>query len=219
MIKVLVVDDHQIFRDGLRMLIDSTDGIEIVGEAGAAEKAMELIGQLEPDLVLMDIQMPEENGIDLTYRVKEAYPAVHVLMLTMFEDDQSVFSALQAGACGYILKGINREEMLSSIRIAGEGGAIFSPRIAGRVMAYFSGLAKATGPAKGQIDKSNLPMLSQREYDVLELLTDGADNQTIARKLTLTPKTVRNYVSQVLKKLEVESRDEAVIRNRLAGLT
>lgn len=202
------------------MLLDSTDDVQVVGEAGSGATAFEEIAMLSPDLILMDIQMPNENGIDLTYRVKAGFPNVNVLMLTMFEDDQSVFAAMQAGACGYILKGINREEMLRSIRIAGAGGAIFSPAIASRVMAYFTGLqsSEICAPSAASATDSKLPNLSQRERDVLNLLTEGADNCTIARKLTLTTKTVRNYVSQVLKKLEVDSRDEAVIRSRMAGL-
>ena len=216
MINVFIVDDHQIFRDGLRLLIDSAEDITLIGEAESGASALAQLKQLQPDLILMDIQMPNENGIDITFQVKRLYPQTHVLMLTMFEDEQSVFAALQAGACGYILKGIKHGDLLSAMRVAAGGGAIFSPRIAARIMTYFGNLHSASAAPSPTVQ---LPRgLSQRERDVLQLLAQGEDNNTIADRLTVTPKTVRNYVSQVLKKLEVRDRFEAAALAQRAGL-
>ena len=158
----------------------------------------------------MDVHMPDENGITVTRQIKQRYPEVAVLMLTMFEDDNSLFSAMKAGACGYILKGINQTDMLGSIRLAANGGAVFSPRIAARMAAYFGRIQPTRSP--------NAPTLNQRERDILNCITAGDDNVAIADKLSLSPKTVRNYVSQLLKKLEAADRIEAADKARQRGL-
>jgi DNA-binding NarL/FixJ family response regulator len=201
MINIFVVDDHEIFRNGLRLLIDSTDDMTLIGEAESGADVLEKLAGLQPDLILMDIHMPGENGIDVTRRIKQHYPDMTVLMLTMFEDDKSVFAAMQAGASGYILKGIKHNEMLQILRMAAAGGAVFSPRIAGYIMQYFAHMETAQ-PASAV----ELPKLSGQEQDVLALIAAGDDNPTIAEKLTLPPRTVWNYVSQVLKKLTVSDR-------------
>lgn len=212
MIKIFVVDDHEIFRDGLRLLVDSTEDMTIIGEAESGEKVIEMLAGLEPDLILMDINMPGENGIEVTRRVKQQYPDMTVLILTMFEDDKSVFAAMRAGASGYILKGIKHAEMLQTLRVAATGGAVFSPRIASHIMRWFAQMETAQPEAENE----NL-RLSRREQDVLELIAAGYDNPSITEKLTLSPKTVRNYVSQVLKKLEVSDRVAAAEKIRRAG--
>lgn len=206
MTHVFIVDDHQIFRDGLRALLESTGEITVVGEADCGAGLLEKIAPAQPNLVLMDIQLPDTNGIILTRKVKTRFPDIAVLMLTMFEDDQSVFAAMQAGASGYVLKGISNDEMMVSIQTAATGGAVFSPNVAQYMLAHFRNAGMEDGkPSSRSAD----PALSQRELDVLRLIAEGYDNTAIAKKLTLTPKTVRNYVSRVLKKLNVRDRAEA----------
>ncbi len=213
MINIFVVDDHEIFRDGLRLLIESTEDMALIGEAESGADVLTKLADLQPDLILMDIHMPGENGIDVTRRIKQHYPDLTVLMLTMFEDDKSVFAAMRAGASGYILKGIKHNEMLQTLRVAATGGAVFSPRIAGYIMQFFTQIE--TVQPQPAVE---LPKLSRRELDILTLIAAGDDNPMISEKLTLSPKTVRNYVSQVLKKLEVSDRIEAAERARRAGI-
>lgn len=213
MITILVVDDHQIFRDGLRLLIDSTEDMSIVGEAESGIDVVEQIAELQPDLVLMDINMPGENGIEVTRRLKQRNPEQIVLMLTMFDDDKSVFAAMRAGASGYVLKGLKHNEMLQTLRIAASGGAVFSPSIAGYIMQWFMQVPTSLPDASVE-----LPKLSRRELDILALIAAGDDNPTITEKLVLSPKTVRNYVSQVLKKLAVSDRIAAAEKAKRAGL-
>jgi DNA-binding NarL/FixJ family response regulator len=213
MIKIFVVDDHEIFRDGLRLLIESTDDLTVIGEAESGEGVLEKLAANPPDLILMDIHMPGENGIEVTRRIKQQYPGLVVLILTMFEDDKSVFAAMRAGASGYVLKGIKHDEMLQMLRVAASGGAVFSPRIAGHIIQWFTGMDTP------QPDTTlELPELSRRELDILTLIAAGDDNPTIAEKLFLSPKTVRNYVSQVLTKLEATDRLDAAAKARRAGL-
>jgi DNA-binding NarL/FixJ family response regulator len=161
----------------------------------------------------MDINMPGENGIDVTRRIKQQYPDMTVLMLTMFEDDKSVFAAMRAGASGYVLKGLKHKEMLETLRLAAAGGAVFSPRVAGYIMQWFTQMQTAQPETPDEF-----PTLSRREQDVLALIAAGDDNPTITEKLVLSPKTVRNYVSQVLKKLAVSDRMAAADKARRAGL-
>jgi DNA-binding NarL/FixJ family response regulator len=213
MINIFVVDDHEIFRDGLRVLIDTAEDMNLIGEAESGASVLEKLADLHPDLILMDIHMPDENGIEVTRRIKQHYPDMIVLMLTMFEDDKSVFAAMRAGASGYILKGIKPSEMLQTLRLAASGGAVFSPHIAGYIMQWFAKMQTATPEPEVE-----LPELSRREQDILALIAAGDDNPMISEKLTLSPKTVRNYVSQVLKKLEVSDRVAAAKKVRQAGM-
>ena len=213
MITIFMVDDHQIFRDGLRLLIDSADDMTLLGEAASGEEALQKLATLQPDLILMDIQLPGENGIDVTRQIKQRYPDSTVLMLTMFEDDQSVFAAMRAGAIGYVLKGIQHQAMLQTLRIAAAGGAVFSPSIARQMMRWFE-----QQPNQHSSPTVELPALTQRERAVLVLLANGDDNPTIAEKLTLTDKSVRNYVSQLLKKLAVSDRYAAADKAQQAGI-
>lgn len=210
-LRVLIADDHILFRDGLRALLESSPQMELVGEAATGEAAVALAAQLQPDVVLMDLQMPDLNGIEATRRIQNASPHIRILMVTMFEDDASVFAAMRAGARGYVLKGASRDEMLRAIRAAGNGEAIFSSDIAGRLMAFFSTLRPAA-PAHA------LPELSDREREILTLLAQDYGTAEIARQLVLTPKTVRNHVSNILSKLQVVDRAEAILRAREAGL-
>jgi DNA-binding NarL/FixJ family response regulator len=217
MIKIFVVDDHAIFRDGLRLLIESTDDMTMSGEAESGAEVLEKLAQALPDLILMDINMPGENGIEVTRRIKQQYPDMIVLMLTMFEDNQSVFAAMRAGASGYMLKGIKHQEMLQTLRFAAAGGAVFSPQVAGYIMQWFSQTGSARIGMPQPENPTELPVLSRREEEILTLIAAGDDNPTIAEKLVLSPKTVRNLVSQVLKKLEVSDRLAAAEKARKAG--
>jgi DNA-binding NarL/FixJ family response regulator len=210
-IRVIVADDHPMFRKGLHGLLESVTGIEVVCEATNGEEAIALTERLRPDVILMDINMPGVNGIEATRRILYVNPFVGVLVLTMYEDDDSVFAAMRAGARGYLLKGVDQVEVLRAINAVSNGEAIFSPSIAFRLIHYFSTLEKTASPI--------FPELTDREREVLTLIAQGHTNSAIAEKLVLSPKTVRNHVSTIFSKLQVASRAEAIIRARDAGLT
>jgi DNA-binding NarL/FixJ family response regulator len=210
-IRVLIADDHVLFRDGLRALLAAAPDMELVGEAGTGDEAIAQTAALQPDVVVMDLQMPGSTGVDATRRIVHDSPHVRVLVVTMFEDDHSVFSAMRAGARGYVLKGAKYDEVLRAIRAVGSGEAIFSPTIAVKLVDYF-----ATLNIRRPLEV--FPELSDRERDILALLAQGYKNAEIAERLVLSPKTVRNYVSNVISKLQVADRAEAIIRARDAGL-
>lgn len=209
--RVLIADDHPLFRDGLKALLNSAAGAELVAEAETGETAVALAAEHEPDVVLMDLKMPGINGIEATRQIMAANPAVNVLMLTMFKDDDSIFAAMRAGARGYVLKGAKRDEMLRAIRAVAGGEAIFSPAIAARMMDFFSLMRPA-------YISTVFPELTEREREVLTLLARNYKNADIAAELVIAPKTVRNHVSNVLSKLQVGDRTEAADRARDAGL-
>jgi DNA-binding NarL/FixJ family response regulator len=210
-LSVLVADDHPFFRDGLRSLLTSSPDTELIGEASTGEEAISLAAELQPDVILMDIQMPGMGGIEATRRIVKENPNIRVLVVTMFEDDGTVFRAMRAGARGYMLKGANYAEMLRAIRAVGNDEAIFSPQVAVRLVDYFASISPAT---QAQV----FPELSGREREILDLIAQGHKNPEIAKRLYLSPKTVRNHVSNILGKLQVADRTEAIIRAREAGL-
>jgi DNA-binding NarL/FixJ family response regulator len=210
-LRVLIADDHPLFRDGLRTMLTSSPVTELVGEASNGEEAVSLTADLQPDVVVMDVQMPGMSGIEATRRIMHDSPQVRVLVVTMFEDDATVFSAMRAGALGYVLKGANYAEMLRAIQAAGNGEAIFSPQVAVRLMDYFAGI-------RPEVPAQSFPELSDREREILGLIAQGRKNPEIAQKLYLSPKTVRNHVSNILHKLQVADRTQAIIRAREAGL-
>jgi DNA-binding NarL/FixJ family response regulator len=210
-LRILVADDHPIFRHGISALVDIVANLELVGEATGGDEAVALTESLQPDLVLMDLQMPGLNGIEATRRISAACPHVRILMVTMFEDDASVFAAMRAGAHGYVLKDATKEEIVRAIQAVGNGEAIFSPAIARRLLAFFA--SPHPSAAKGIF-----PELTDREREILHLLATGAANAAIASRLNLSVKTVSNYVSNIFSKLQVADRAEAVIRARDAGL-
>ena len=210
-LRVLIADDHPLFRKGMRTLLESMPDIVVAGEATTGGEAVDQALALKPDLVLMDLQMPEGGGLEATRRITEADPQIHILVVTLFEDDDSVFAALRAGARGYILKDADEEEMMRAIHAIGKGEAIFSPAIAGRLMDYFAGKPAAASEAI-------FPELTDREREILQLIARGESNAAIAEKLSISMKTVRNHVSNIYNKLQVADRAQAAIRAREAGL-
>jgi DNA-binding NarL/FixJ family response regulator len=213
-IRVLVADDHPVFRRGMRAILGAESGTELVGEATDGEEAAALALELRPDVVLMDLNMPNANGIEATRRILEANPETAVLMLTMFEDDKSIFAAMRAGAHGYVLKGADGAETLRAIQAAAGGEAIFSPTITRRLTEYFA----APGQGAKAAPDHTFPDLTEREHEVLSLVAEGYTNNAIASRLYLSPKTVRNYVSSIFTKLGVADRSQAIVRAREAGL-
>ncbi len=208
---VIIADDHQFFRDGVRALLDAQLDMECVGEAATGEEAVRLSAEVQPDVVLMDMQMPGMSGVEATRQILRSSPQIRILMVTMFEDDHLVFAAMRAGARGYLLKGARHEDMVRAIRAAGSGDAIFSPGIASKLVDYFAALQPGHSP---QV----FPELSSREREILQLLAQGYKNAEIADRLVVSPKTVRNYVSNIISKLQVADRAQAILRAKEAGL-
>ncbi|MSP14707.1 MAG: response regulator transcription factor [Chloroflexi bacterium] len=213
-ISVLIVDDHKLFREGLRSLLNSIPDIVAVGDAANGQEGIEQAEALQPDIILMDIQMPIVNGIEATRRIFSTSPHIGVIMVTMFEDDDSVFAAMRAGAKGYMLKHADQKEMLNAIRAVASGEAVFSPGIARRLIKYFQDLHFSSPVEVKQI----FPELTDRERQVLELIAQGYSNTEIAQKCFLSSKTVRNHVSNIFSKLQVADRAQAIVRARQAGM-
>jgi DNA-binding NarL/FixJ family response regulator len=213
-IRVLVADDHPVFRRGMRAILGAEPDTELVGEATDGEEAVARALELRPDVILMDLNMPKVSGIEATRRILEASPDTAILMLTMFEDDKSIFAAMRAGAHGYVLKGADGEETLRAIHAAANGEAIFSPTIRRRLTVYFATPAGDSKTSSVQV----FPNLTEREHEILSLMAEGYTNTAIASQLYLSPKTVRNYVSSIFTKLEVSDRSQAIVHAREAGL-
>jgi DNA-binding NarL/FixJ family response regulator len=210
-LRILVVDDHDEFREGLEAMLRSADGVEVVGTAADGARAVDLALGLQPDVVLMDLQMPRLNGVEATGRIVASSPHISVVVLSMMDDEDSVFAAVRAGARGYLLKGARRAEILRAIEAAGSGEVIFGPGIADRMMSYFRGL-------RARPAAEIFPELTERERAVLKLIADGRDNGEIARELGLSVKTVRNHASNIFAKLQVAHRAQAIVLAREAGL-
>ena len=205
-ITAVLADDHPAFREGLRAMLQTLPGVSVVGEAGTGVEAVTLEAALQPDLVVMDLHMPEMDGIEATRRISATRRQPAVLIVTMYEDDDSVFAAMRAGARGYLLKTAQREEVLRAVSAVTQGEVIFAPGIADRVLAYFANQGRRVEPA--------FPELTDREREVLDLITQGSSNQAIARSLHLTAKTVRNHTSNILRKLQVADRAELLEKSR-----
>ncbi len=210
-IRVLIADDHPLFRDGLRALLNSIPQTELVGEAADGEEVLRQAAKLRPDVILMDIQMPGLNGVDATRMILHTNPNIGIIVLTMFEDDDSVFAAMQAGAHGYILKGADQTEILRAIGAAVRGEALFGAPIAKRLMHFFSG-PRLSMPAQA------FPELTEREREILDLMAQGLNNIEIAERLIISAKTVRNHTSNIFTKLQVADRARAIVLAREAGL-
>jgi DNA-binding NarL/FixJ family response regulator len=212
-ITILIADDHAPFRSGLRALLESSPDVTIVGEVGSGMEVVEQATILQPDVILMDIQMSDMNGIEATRRILHTSPHIAILVLTMFEDDDFVFAALRAGARGYLLKGTMKADLLRAIRAVSNGGAIFGAAIARRLMNYFAEVQK---PARNV--QFVFPELTEREREVLNLIAGHQSNTEIAHELDISLKTVRNHVSNIFSKLQVADRAQAILKAREAGL-
>lgn len=215
-VRVIVADDHVLIRDGIRALLDSTPGIDLVGEASDGQAAVTAAAELRPDVVLMDLHMPVLDGISATRAITAAHPDVRVLVVSMLDDDASIFAAIRAGARGYVLKGAERDELTRAIVSVAEGDVLFSPGIARRVLALLT-LAEPPPDSISPLSRP-FPELTEREHEVLDHLARGLNNHAIARELVVSPKTVANHVSNILTKLHATDRTDVAIRARNAGL-
>ncbi len=209
--KIVFAEDHPLFRDGLASMLQTMSEVELVGQATTGEEAIKLAKQLNPDIVLMDINMPGINGIQACREIISNHPNIGILMLTMFDDDHSVFAEMRAGARGYLLKEATHPEILRAIIAVGEGEAIFSPSIARRMMYYFD-------PMNKKPDTDIFPELTEREREILDWIARGLNNVDIAKELGIAHKTIRNNVSNILNKLQATDRAQAIVMAREAGL-
>jgi DNA-binding NarL/FixJ family response regulator len=207
---ILIVDDHPLFRKGIRSLLESLLDFEVVGEAADGQAAIQLAGELQPDVILLDLQMPGSSGLESIQEILNESASSRILVVTLFEDEDSVFAALRAGARGYLLKDAEDEEMVRSVRAVANNQAIFSPAIADRMVSFF-----AKRPA---LPKTIFPSLTEREREILKLIAQGDTNRSIADKLALSQKTIGNYVSNIFTKLQVADRAHAIIKARDAGV-
>lgn len=209
-IRVFVADDHALFRDGMRALIAAQDDMIWAGDAADGKAAVSEVVSSLPDVVLMDINMPTMNGLEATRQLLADQPAMRIIMVTMVEDDASVFAAMQAGARGYVLKGSNADEMLAVIRAVAQGQVLFGAKMAERMLAFFH------NPKRDQAVP--FPKLTERERELLDLMAQGLNNNEIAQRLVISPKTVRNHITSIFDKLQVADRGQAIVRARKAGL-
>jgi DNA-binding NarL/FixJ family response regulator len=214
-IRVLIVDDHTLFREGVQAILKGAEDVEAVGEAASGAEAVRQTRLLRPDVVLMDIQMPDMNGIEATEAILSAFPDTGVIMVTMLEDDDFLFAAMVAGARGYVLKGADKGEMLQSIRAVADGQAIFGPALASRLSEFFR---EARSAVKRMQQVKRFPDLTDRENEILDLIAQGKDNREIALVLTISMKTVSNHISNIFGKLQVANRSQAIVMARDAGM-
>jgi DNA-binding NarL/FixJ family response regulator len=221
-IKVLLVDDQTLIRQGIRLLLEIEADIQVVGQAANGREALQQVENLHPDVVLMDVRMPEMDGVTATRMLSDRFPEVKVIILTTFEDDETVFEGLKAGAGGYLLKDISSEEMAQAVRKVAAGEALIEPRLTRKVLAEFSRLASATdrqAPARPAAVSEALPVpLTERELDVLQALARGLSNREIAGQLVITEGTVKNHVSNLIEKMGVRDRMQAVLKGQELGL-
>jgi len=213
-IRVVIADDQALFREGLRTLLSTRPEVDVVGEAANGLEALAIVAQLQPAVVLMDLQMPEMDGIQATARMRDRHPDIPVLVLTTFDDDANLFGALRAGAAGYLLKDVSSETLLAALQAATRGESFLQSTVAGRVVAAFARLMEEGGV---RADALVLP-LSPREREILALLGTGASNKEIADRVNLAEGTVKNHVTNILSKLDVRDRTQAALRARQLGL-
>jgi DNA-binding NarL/FixJ family response regulator len=206
---VLIADDHPVFISGIRATLSTIERVALVEEATTGAAAIEAVRRMKPDIALMDVNLPDMNGIEATRRIRSEHPSTAVIILTMFSDDDTLLAAVRAGARGYLLKGASADEISLAIDLASRGNAVFGEHVAGRIIEY------VTNPPSRQ---HPFPELTDRERGILELVADGMGNATIAQKLGLSGKTVRNYMSRIFAKLQVPDRAAAAVRARRAGI-
>ncbi len=211
-IRVLLVDDQRLMRDGLRTLLELESDLEVVGEAANGQQAVQVYAELKPNVVLMDIRMPNMNGVEATERLCQDWPEANIIILTTFDDDEYVFDGLRAGAKGYLLKDVSGEELATAVRAVAGGSALLGSSVAQRVLAQFAGLH----PAKAE---AVLPeSLTDRELEILQLIAEGLSNPEIAARLFLAEGTVKNYVSTILQKTDTRDRTQAALKAKTLGL-
>ena len=212
-LRVLIVDDHDLFRSGLRNLLEVEDGIEIIGEAAGGQEAVKIVRELAPDVVVMDLNMPGMGGVEATRHITTLAPLTRVVMLTISDQDNDVIDAILAGACGYLLKDSSIQDLMAGIRAAALGESLISPTIAAKVLQRLR--ASSTRP---EIETTIRAELSDREIEVLKLIANGKDNAMIAGELHISPKTVKNHISNILMKLQIDNRIQAAVYAVRSGI-
>lgn len=210
-VRVVIADDHPMYRFGLRASLDGAEGIEVVAEAEDGEQLLVQVAALQPDVVVTDLAMPKVDGVAAARQIRAGHPTIGILILTMHEDDDALFSALRAGANGYLLKGADRGEIARAVHSVASGDAVYGPAVARRIIDFFTG-------AQSEYAAAVFPELTSREREVLHLVASGCGNHEIARRLLISEKTVRNHMSALLMKLEVSDRSAAIVKAREAGL-
>lgn len=210
MIKILIADDQELIRESLKIILSTNNEFEVIDTVGSGKEVVESIRRHIPDIILMDVRMPDMDGVQCTKFVKEVYPEIKVIVLTTFDDDEYIFSALKYGASGYLLKGVSLDELTSTIKTVLQGGAIFNPNVASKVTKIFSEMAKNNIVAE-RIHDEDLPNLSDTEWKIIQQVSQGLSNKEIAEILKFTEGTIRNYLSVILDKLQLRDRTQLAI--------
>ncbi|WP_203553927.1 response regulator transcription factor [Bacillus sp. B15-48] len=216
MTRIVIIDDHQLFREGVKRILDFEQSFEVVAEGDDGNEALNLYEQYQPDVVIMDINMPDMNGVDATRQLIEKYPEAKVIILSIHDDENYVTHALKTGATGYLLKEMDAEELIHAVKIVADGGSYLHPKVTHNLVKEYRRLSKQEGQATGSMMSAieirrPLHLLTRRECEVLQLLTDGKSNRGIGEALYISEKTVKNHVSNILQKMNVNDRTQAVV--------